>query len=70
MVMEKLSISFDQISEIGSNNLVGGFSFSYAIDENDSVGDDTTNNCVGGNCSSMCGSWQNIKCNSVVGCNG
>lgn len=49
---------------------VGGFSASFRGDDPDDKDTDVSNNCMGGNCSHMCGDWQNIKCNSAVGCSG
>ena len=62
--------AFETISETSEQKLIGGFSTSFKFKLVGALtSEGTTNNCQGGNCTDLCGSGQNIKCNSVVGCN-
>ncbi len=65
----KLTLTFTPLSE-GDIVLLGGFSMSFNGDDTDDSDTDVSNNCKGGNCAYMCGDFQNIKCNSAVGCSG
>lgn len=64
--------TFEKISEAGSFVMTGGFSGSYyGLSKNDDDTDDsdtTANNCLGGNCHSSCGPFQNEGCNTTIGC--
>ncbi|WP_344852412.1 hypothetical protein [Pedobacter jeongneungensis] len=68
--MKDAILSFESISETGANSIIGGFSLSFFTNSEESGSDGTTNNCIGGNCLDICGSGQNIKCNTVAGCHG
>ncbi len=60
---------FDTISESGKEKLIGGFSASFSIvDDNSQLNSADANNCLGGNCTYACGVDQNIKCNAAAGC--
>ncbi|WP_452225609.1 hypothetical protein [Lacinutrix chionoecetis] len=61
--------TFESVSENSENKLVGGFSLSQSSSMNFDFS--TTNNCMGGNCSTDCGSGpigQNVQCNVAQGC--
>jgi len=65
--------SFEPISDIGSEKLIGGFSTSFSVSmvHGSDINDVGSNNCAGGNCVSGCGNGQNIHCsNAVPGCGG
>lgn len=52
----------------GESSLVGGFSLSYTDPNDSDDGGGQTNNCNGGNCTSSCGTGQNVQCNAVAHC--
>lgn len=51
-----------------TDQLIGGFSSSIAYNVENEDNSGTTNNCSGGNCTSSCGTGQNIQCNAVAHC--
>ncbi|GAA4208134.1 hypothetical protein GCM10022289_31620 [Pedobacter jeongneungensis] len=60
--------AFESIHERDGNHLIGGFSASFANNEDSGEGGGETNNCQGGNCRSTCGEGQNIQCNTKSLC--
>ncbi len=60
--------NFEMISEPQENNLVGGFSKSFSIQNTIPEIDPPSNNCWSGNCAYACGG--NVSCNTVAGCGG
>jgi len=65
---QKMTLAFDDfegISESQGNQLVGGFSKSFSVQEI-VLNEAASNNCKGGNCAVLCGS--NVGCNAVAGC--
>ncbi|WP_413666691.1 hypothetical protein ACEN9X_19385 [Mucilaginibacter sp. Mucisp86] len=68
--MRMLKVEFELLSDETSQTLTGGFSTSFStLPQLAFTGsDNNTNNCQGGNCTSSCGSSQNIQCNVVAHC--
>jgi hypothetical protein len=67
----KLSVDltrFESVSATSEQKLIGGFSASFSTDLTDNVGDEGSNNCLGGNCKMGCGIDQNLRCNTAAGC--
>jgi hypothetical protein len=61
---------FDPIVETSQQQLTGGFSTSVTVSAGVTFAVDD-NNCNGANCTSGCGSGQNlISCNTRMGCGG
>lgn len=61
---------FEAITETAENQLLGGFSTSISVIAGISFAVED-NNCSGGNCTSGCGTGQNVsKCNTTIGCGG
>ncbi|GAA4208128.1 hypothetical protein GCM10022289_31610 [Pedobacter jeongneungensis] len=60
---------FEGIQNDLEYKLIGGFSLSFnsGNPDGDSEGGGA-NNCQGGNCTSSCGSGQNVQCNAVAHC--
>ncbi|GAA4208142.1 hypothetical protein GCM10022289_31640 [Pedobacter jeongneungensis] len=59
---------FETISEDSEKKLIGGFSASMAMINNEEGEGGGANNCAGGNCVAKCGEGQNVSCNAIAGC--
>lgn len=59
---------FDSLSSDCQNVLRGGYSSSYTSMKDDELDSGEANNCLGGNCTSLCGAFQNLGCNKYAGC--
>ena len=64
--------AFESISTVSEQKLVGGFSGSFSANSDaQTLEQDQSNNCLGGNCADGCGvngPFPNIGCNSYSGC--
>jgi len=61
--------AFESISTVSEQKLVGGFSGSFSANSDaQTLDQDQSNNCLGGNCVLGCGTYQNFGCNNIVGC--
>jgi hypothetical protein len=67
---KKINIdNFEPVSSATEQGLVGGFSASFSTHSKSSASaSGGSNNCLGGNCSDLCGTWSNVQCNTVQGC--
>jgi hypothetical protein len=59
---------FEPVSVAGEEKLIGGFSTAFSLSVSNQTSGGESNNCLGGNCAYVCGSSQNIKCNTAAGC--